>query len=146
MSYSILATASIVSALLALALAGTTVVLIMLRRWPWAHTAMTALLVVLGIGAVSAFFAGVESQSDLQRQSRQVASMAAAAELAAHALTGQYTNSVARLMRLSPALATNMRVNGAAVSLRRSRVIDAVRIRAWLGYGTGARLILRHGT
>src|SRR5450631_4814159 len=106
MSYSILATASIVFALLALALAGTTVLLIILRRRPWAHTTMTALLVVLGVGAVSAFFAGVEGQSDLQRQSRQVASMAAAAERAAHAQTGQYTNSVAHLPRLSPALAT----------------------------------------
>jgi hypothetical protein len=142
--YTILATASIILALLASALAVVTVILVCVKRRPWADRTLTVMLAVLAAGAASAFFAGVEGQNDLQTQSRRVASLAASAEQSAHSRSGRYTNSVARLQRLSPALATQIRVNGAAVSMRRSTVTDSVRIHAWLGYGTSARLTLRH--
>ncbi|MGZ4245596.1 MAG: hypothetical protein ACXVSE_15020 [Solirubrobacteraceae bacterium] len=142
--YTILATASIILALLALALAVATVLLVCVKRRPWADRALSVLLAVLAVGATCAFFAGVEGQNDLQVQSRRVASLAASAEQRAHSRFGRYTTSVAQLRRLSPALATQLRVNGAAVAMSRSRVTDTVRIHAWLGYGTSARLTLHH--
>lgn len=142
--YTILATASIILALLALALAVATVLLVCVKRRRWADRTLSVLLAVLAAGATSAFFAGVEGQNDLQAGARRVASLAASAEQRAHSRFGRYTTSVARLQRLSLALATELRVNGAAVAMSRSRVTDSVHIHAWLGYGTSARLTLHH--
>ena len=142
--YTILATASIILALLAFALAGSTVLLVCVKRRAWADRTLSVLLGVLVAGAACAFFAGVEGQNDLRVQSRRVASLAASAEQRAHSRFGRYTTSVAQLRRLSPSLATQLRVNGAAVSISRSRATDSVRIHAWLGYGASARLTLHH--
>lgn len=142
--YTILATASIILALLALALAVATVLLVCVKRRRWVDRTLSVLLAVLAAGATSAFFAGVEGQNDLQAGARRVASLAASAEQRAHSRFGRYTTSVARLQRLSLALATQLRVNGASVAMSRSRVTDSVHIHAWLGYGTSARLTLHH--
>lgn len=143
-NYTILATGSIVLALLALACAVATVLLVCVKRRRWAEKTLSVLLAVLAAGATSAFLAAAEGQNDLQAQSRRVASLAALAEQRTHSRFGRYTTSTVRLEQLSPALATELRDDGAAVDIARSRVGDSLRIHATLGYGTGARLTLRH--
>jgi multisubunit Na+/H+ antiporter MnhF subunit len=145
MSYSTLATASVSLALLAIALAVAWAILRCLRQRRWADRALTLMLVLLAGGAACSFFAGVESRDDLQTQARRVISLAASAEQVALARSGRYTTSVAGLWRLSPALAADMRVDGARVTLARGSRDGSVRLRVTLGYGSLTRLTLRPG-
>ena len=116
-NYTILSTASVVLALLAFAFALATGVLVCVKRRRWADKTLSVLLAVLAASAASAFLAAAEGQNDLQGQSRRVASLAALAEQRAHSRFGRYTTSIARLERLSPALATEVRVDGAVVGI-----------------------------
>jgi hypothetical protein len=145
MSYSILATASVSLALLAIALGVAWAVLRCFRRKRWADRALTLMLVLLAGGAACSFYAGVRSRYDLQSQARRVISLAASAERVAIARSGRYTTSVARLWQLSPALAADMRINGARVSVERPSRAGSVRLRVTLGYGSLTWLTLRRG-
>ena len=145
MSYSTLATASVSLALLAIAVAVAWAILRCLRRRKWADRALTVMLVLLAGGAACSFYAGVESRYDLQDQAHRVISLAASAERVALARSGRYTTSVAGLSRLSPALAADMRVDGAKVTVVRASRAGSVRLRVTLGYGSVTRLTLRPG-
>jgi multisubunit Na+/H+ antiporter MnhF subunit len=145
MSYSILATASVSLALLAIVLAVAWAILRCLRRRRWADRALTLMLVLVAGGAACSFYAGVRSRYDLQSKARRVISVAASAERVALARFGRYTTSVASLWRLSPALAADMRIDGARVNVIRASRAGSVRLRVTLGYGSITRLTLRPG-
>lgn len=142
MNYSTLSTASISLAFVAVAVALAAAILTCIRRKRWANAAVTlAVVLLLGAGA-SSLLAAHESQRDLQAQTYQVLSLAASAERATDAQSGRYTFSIARLERLRPALALEIRDDGASVQATINRRARSVRLRASLGFGTHAVLTL----
>jgi hypothetical protein len=143
MSYSTLATASVSLALLGIALAVVAAILHCVRRRQWADRTLTLMLVLLAGAAASSFLAGAEGDHDLQQRAHRVLSLAASAERAASTRAGRYTTSITRLRRLSPALAAELRVDGAMVNIYTNAVTDSVRLRVWLGFGNPVQLTLR---
>jgi hypothetical protein len=145
MSYSILATAAIGAACLAVVVAVVVAVLLCARRRRWAKGALTVMLAVLAGGIMLSFATAAESDHDLQTQARRTVSLAASAERTELARTGRWTVSVARLRRLSPALSIEMTVDGAIVRLDRGPRAGTVTISVTLGPGTLAVATLRPG-
>jgi hypothetical protein len=143
MNYSTLSTAAIGFALVALTVAGAAAILACLRRRQWADRALTLTVVALIGAAASALLAAGESQRDLQAPARRVLSLAASAERSMDARSGRYTYSIARLERLSPALAFEIRDEDASVQASINARTRSVRLQGSLGFGTIAELTLR---
>ncbi len=145
MSYSTLATVAISLAFVAVAVAVAAAIRVRARRRHWADGALALMVVLLAGAAASAFVAAAQSEHDLQMRTRRVLSLAASAERAAHTRSGRYTTSVAHLERLSPALAAEMRLDGAHVNVDARARTDSVRLHVSLGSGNPAALTLRSG-
>jgi hypothetical protein len=141
-SYSTFATASISLALVAVAVSVAAVVLQRARRPRWASRAFSLVLVVFGAAAASAFFAACEGDRNLQAQTHRVLALAASAERTALARSGRFTTSIARLQRLRPALADEIRVDGASVQAQTDAITRSIVLHASLGFGTTAMLML----
>lgn len=142
MLYSTLATVAIVLALTAAGVAVIAAILLVARRRRWAHRAVTVVLVVAGASTATAFVAAAEGQRNLQSQTGRVLALAASAERAELARHGHYTTSIARLERLEPALAVEIRIDDASVQALRGRIAHTLRLQASLGYRTSATLTL----
>ncbi len=99
-------------------------------------------LVVFGAAGASAFLAAGEGDRNLQAQTHRVLVLAASAERAALASSGHYTTSIARLQRLRPALAQEIRVDGASVQAQTDAITRGIVLHASLGFGTTAMLVL----
>jgi hypothetical protein len=140
MSYSTLATAGISLALLAIGVAAAAAILLAARRRRWAEGALKLVVALLVGGAGLSFLAAAEGDHDLQAQARRTLSLVASAERVTLARYGRYTTSVATLQRLSPALADEIRNQGATVRIERNRVTGTARLRVSLGFGSLAEM------
>ncbi|MBV9604837.1 MAG: hypothetical protein JO027_07010 [Solirubrobacterales bacterium] len=141
MAFSGLATVAIILGCLAVAVAVGAGVLLLTGRRRLAERALPAFLVVLAGGILLSFAAAAESANDLQRQAKQTIGFASAAELVEWGRTGHFTRSIVRLERLDRRLATEVKVDGAAVYARRARQ-GGVFIETTLGPGTRAETTL----
>ena len=142
MAYSTLATVAIVVGCFAVAVAVGAGVLLIAGRRRVAERALPAFLVVLAAGILLSFAAVAESANDLQHQADRTLALASAAEHTEFARTGRFTRSPARLARLSPGLATEIKVDGAIVQVLRGRERGSIVLRTSLGPGTRAQATL----
>jgi len=133
MSFSTFATVAVTLAVLAVAAAVVTGVLVVARRRQWAGSALTVMVVLLVGSTVSALAAATRNESDLATQSHVVLSLAARAERITHARSGRFTTSVVHLWRVSPALARQTRLVGARLSAQTRRSAGSVRLHVFLG-------------
>jgi hypothetical protein len=140
MSYSTLATVAISLALMAIAVAVVSGILLAARHRRWAEGALKVTVALFVGGAAFAFLAAAEGDQDLQAQARRTLALAASAERVALTRSGRYTTSVTTLQRLSPALAAEIRNQGATVRVERNRATGGVRLRVSLGFGTLAEM------
>jgi hypothetical protein len=142
MSFSTLATVAVGLALMAIGVAVVAGILVCLRRREWANGAFVLMAVLFVAATASAFGAAARSGSDLQLETRAVLSLAASAERAAHTRAGRYTTSIARLQRISPALADQISLVGANLSAETQARARRVRLRAQIGASKPAVLVL----
>ena len=142
MAYSTLATVAIVVGCFAVAVAVGAGVLLIAGRRRVAERALPAFLVVLAAGILLSFAAVAESANDLQHQADRTLALASAAEHTEFARTGRFTRSPVRLARLSPGLATEIKVDGAIVQVLRGRERGSIVLRTSLGPGTRAQATL----
>lgn len=142
MGYSTLATVAVVVGCFAVAVAVGAGVLLIAGRRRVAERALPAFLVVLAAGILLSFAAVAESANDLQHQAERTLRLATAAERAELARTGHFTHSPGRLARLSPGLATEIKVDGAIVQVLRGRERGSIVLRTSLGPGTRAQATL----
>jgi hypothetical protein len=143
MSFSTLATLAASLAFTAIVVAVIAGMLYRVRRREWANGAFVLMVVLFAAATASAFGAAARSENDLQVESRAVLSLAAAAERIAHARSGRYTTSIARLQRISPALARQISLDSAHVSTGAGALNRRVRLRVWIGAAQPAVLTLR---
>jgi hypothetical protein len=142
MSFSTLATIAVGLAFVAMAAAVVAGILVRLGRREWANRAFALVVVLFVAAAASAFGAAARSGHDLQVETRTVLSLAASAERTAYERSGRYTTSIARLERISPALARQISLDGAHVSAGPRAPTRRVRLRAWIGASKPAGLVL----
>jgi len=142
MAFSSLAIVAIAVGCLAVAVAVAAGVMLIAGRRRLAERALPAFLIVLAAGIVLSFAAAAESANDLQRQAKRTLALASTAERTELAEHGSYTRSVRRLERLNPGLATEIRVDGAVVSVLRGPERGSIVLRTSLGPGTRAQATL----
>jgi hypothetical protein len=142
MGYSTLATVAIIVGCLAVAVAVAAGVLLIAGRRRLAERALPAFIGVLVLGILLSFAAVAESANDLQHQAERTVAYASAAERDVFARTGHFTKFAVRLEPLSRGLATEIRVDGATVSVVRGRERGSIILRASLGPGTRAQATL----
>jgi folylpolyglutamate synthase/dihydropteroate synthase len=145
MSFSTLSTVAVGLAFLAMTVAVIAGILVCLRRRERANRALALAVVLFAAATATAFGAAARSGNDLQVETHAVLALAASAERTAHARYGRYTTSIARLERISPALADQLSLDAAHVSAGARALTRRVRLRAWIGASTPASLELRFG-
>lgn len=139
MTFSGLAIAAIVLAVLAISVAAAAAVLLFVGRRRLAERLLPAFLAVLAGGIMLSFAAVAESREDLQGQAERTLNFVAGAERTELTHTGHYTTSVLRLARLSHGLAVELKVDGAEVGVMRGP--DTGTITVWASLGTGTRAV-----
>ena len=143
MSFSTLSTVAVGLAFVAMGVAVLAGVLVCLRRRERANRAFAVVVVLFAAATATAFGAGARSGNDLQVETRAVLALAASAERTAHARSGSYTSSIARLERISPTLADQLSLDAAHVSAGARVLTRRVRLRVWIGASAPAVLELR---
>jgi hypothetical protein len=142
MSYSGIATAAIVLALVAVATGIAAGVLLCLRRRRTAERLLPVFLALLAGGVLVSLLAVAQGPEDLQRQAQRTLGLASTAERAELARYGRYTTSVARLARFDRDLETELKVDGATVRVTRGPGAGGVTLSTSLGPGTRAQALL----
>lgn len=142
MAFSIFAIVAIAVGCLAVAVAVAAGVMLIAGRRRLAERALPAFLIVLAAGIVLSFAAAAESANDLQRQAKRTLALASTAERTALARHGRYTRSVRLLEHLNRGLATEVKVDGAVVTLLRGPEPGSILLRTSLGPGTRAQATL----
>ena len=142
MTFSGIAIAAIVLAVLAVSVAVAAAVLLCVGHRRLAERLLPAFLAVLVGGIMLSFAAVAESQEDLQGQAERTLNFVTAAERTELARTGHYTHSVLRLARLSHGLAAELKVDGAQVRVMRGPDIGTITVSTSLGTGTHAEATL----
>jgi hypothetical protein len=137
MSFSGLAIAAILLALVGVAVAVAAGVLLCLGRRRLAEWALPVFLVVLAGGILLSFVAMAKGPKDLQRQAQRSLAYAAAAERTEFARSGHYTTSIARLEQLNRSFGIDVKVNEPIVRLSRGPGAGSVTL--WISLGPGTR-------
>jgi hypothetical protein len=137
MSFSGLAIAAMLLALVGATVAVAAGVLLCLGRRRQAERALPVFLAVLAGGILLSFAAMAAGPKDLQRQAQRTLAYAAAAERTELARSGHYTTSVARLERLNRSFRLDVKVNEPIVRL--SRGSDPGSVTLWISLGPGTR-------
>ncbi|MGO9497820.1 MAG: hypothetical protein ACLQA5_14100 [Solirubrobacteraceae bacterium] len=142
MSYSGLATAAVVLAVLAAAVAVTAGILLCVGRRRLAEKTLPVFLGVLACVIVVTFAAVATSESDLRTHTQRTLALASAAERTELSRTGRYTVSVLRLERLNRAFAVDVKVNEPIVRVTSGPGRRAVTLWVSAGPGTHAQATL----
>jgi hypothetical protein len=137
MTFSGLAIATIVLALVGATVAVAAGVLLCLGRRRLAERALPVFLVVLAGAILLSFAAMAEGPKDLQRQAERTLAHAATAERTELARSGHYTTSIARLERLNRTFQVDVKVNEPIV--RVSKGPGAGSVTLWISLGPGTR-------
>lgn len=143
MSFSGLAIAATILALVGVVVAVAAGLLLCLGRRRLAERVLPVFLLVLAGGTLLSFAAMAEGPKDLQDQAERTLAFAAAAERTELARSGHYTTSVARLGRLDRSLRTDVKVSEPNVQVLRGPGVGSVTVWVSLGPGTRAQATLR---